>query len=333
MVKSPEKTDLKINKTVGNNTKVNNVSVNVNASKPLVRKNVAVSPTKPDRKESPQVSKNIRTNVLVVSQNKQLQTSPTSVMGKPKFLARKTNTKTAIVGNQKNIESQHETTEVSEQFTIPKKKTVSKDFQKPSNNMITQQKRNNTMINDIKKADSKPRNNEVNVRREIEAEAANIAKARLIIYNDINVTTPVKNKLDTSNNEIVNLITPKQTIQNNTEVCENDIAGTDHDDGKQDTAETNGDVDDNNNGDDQYKDNGDAPDKESKDKPRIGNREMSGLKFSKDYGSEKHQMIETADKDQRLTRKKLQLNDNGTAHGKEIRLLLRVCKRYVLNVM
>lgn len=53
-------------------------------------------------------------------------------------------------------------------------------------------------------------------------------------------------------------------------------------------------------------------------KPKIGNREMAGLKFAREYGKETFHVMDDAaasDNNQRSTRKKLQINNKGSAHG------------------
>ena len=139
--------------------------------------------------------------------------------------------------------------------------------------------------------------------------------------------TPEANKNSQSSQQYIDVITPKQTIQEKSIVSretieENVITNCTSKDNKGKPFTIKGNVADNdtkdhnnNDDDDDVSENNDT---DIENKPKVGKRELDGLMFSKHYGEEKLNILDPheSDTNQRSTRKKLQLNDNGVAHGK-----------------
>jgi hypothetical protein len=161
-------------------------------------------------------------------------------------------------------------------------------------------------------------------------ERAAVAKAQLF-PESINVMTPETNKPNQSSQDAIDLITPKQTIQEKSIVNKetqdenaNDSGYSNDDDGKPAAVKRN--VSDNvknivNNDDNDDDDTSNDNDTDIENKPKVGKRELEGLMFSKHYGQESLHILDPhlSDKNQRSTRKKLQINEKGVAHGKLLR--------------
>ena len=73
----------------------------------------------------------------------------------------------------------------------------------------------------------------------------------------------------------------------------------------------------NTNNEDENDDDANSNETDIGKKPKIGNHEMAGLKFAREYGKETFHVMDdpASDNNQRSTRKKLQINEKGSAHG------------------
>jgi hypothetical protein len=234
-----------------------------------------------------------------------------------------------------------------DKFDIPRKKkgktdlTVSNELKKPPINNVeviqinnTSNKSKSTVLNKMIKTKSGLNENNKIIQKkpsttdEANAKRAFVAKTQLfgdtvITHEKISII-----KSTQSNKSIINLddlITPKQTKQTKTIVSRETIDEkvlTYDESTKSNTKESkNPSKKKSITNDDDNVDENDDDDKSNETdigkKPKIGNREMAGLKFAREYGKETFHVMDdpSSDNNQRSTRKKLQINDKGSAHG------------------
>lgn len=218
--------------------------------------------------------------------------------------------------------------------SIPKKKkaktelTVSKALKSPPNdNDKNPKQKKGSIIDDINNT-NRHYDDDIQ-RRETKRQAtederlASEQLAKEIFYPVNDVITPQSNKIGQSSLQVDNLLTPIQPIQLTQIVSKETTQDNENDEGDGKAAASTRNETDNekqNVNDDNVVVN---DRKEIESKRRVGSRELQGLKFSKSYGDEDYQMLDddpsVKDKCQRSTRKKIQENDKGVLHGKQLK--------------
>lgn len=209
--------------------------------------------------------------------------------------------------NDKNNKREREKTVLqnnNEKYEIPRKKKVKTDL-KVSNELKNPPNNDIDVVKKITKKKSSLNDNNANAKRAL------IAKTQL--FGDDTIMTDEK---------IDDLITPKQTMKTKTivsiETVEEKVLTYDEET-KSKAKESNNQSKKKIVANDEDEDDDDAKSNETDigKKPKIGNREMAGLKFAREYGKESFHVLDdpASDNNQRSTRKKLQINDKGSAHG------------------
>ena len=136
-----------------------------------------------------------------------------------------------------------------------------------------------------------------------------------------NVMTPQSNKIGQASLQVDDLLTPIQPIQETQLVSKEttqEILDDEEGDGKAAASTRN--ESDNEKQNHSDADDDDHDEKQIGSKRRVGSRELQGLKFSKSYGDERHQMLDDDPSQcQRSTRKKIQVDAKGVLHGKQLK--------------
>jgi hypothetical protein len=327
-----DKTKLKLMQTspVGkhakpNQTLTNNNEVHGNNESEKVMKQLKTSPVKT-------IITVKKTNLPVIKHKNIIQTDSEAVM------------------NDKKDKREHEQTVPPndiEKFEIPRKKkvktdlTVSNELKKPPINNVeviqinnTSNKSKSTVVNKMIKTKSGLNENNKIIQKkpstidEANAKRALVAKTQLFGNTVMTTETISDNNTTQSNKSIINLydlITPKQTKQTKTIVSRETIDEKvlTYDDATKSNTKVSKNPSENksitNDDDNVDEDDDDAKSNETDigKKPKIGNREMAGLKFAREYGKETFHVMDdpASDSNQRSTRKKLQINEKGSAHG------------------
>ena len=240
----------------------------------------------------------------------------------------------AVVMNDNKKKREREQTVLTkdvETFEIPRKKKVKSDLKvsnelkKPPNNDVeAKQNINNNnkspMIKTIRSLNNNNKNKEKKHSIDDEANVKRAIVAKTQLFGDTVMTegnisqnhTTHTNEPNVHNNDI---ITPKQPIQTKTIVSRETIDEkllTYDKSTKSNANELN-----NTNNEDENDDDSNSNETDIGKKPKIGNREMAGLKFAREYGKETFHVMDdpASDSNTRSTRKKLQLNEKGSAHG------------------